>query len=76
MPSGQRYKEIPKRRTRKAKIAKLRVRYATTKNEKDREKIEAKLHRLAPWLAPKEILKPSARTALALKAVAKRTGKK
>lgn len=47
MSAPSRRPEIRRRRARKHKIASLRKRLATAKETKDREHINAKLHRLA-----------------------------
>jgi len=59
MPSGKRHKEIAKRRRRYAKLAHLRIRYQKAKHEPERTKLEEKVRKLAPWLNPKEALKPT-----------------
>jgi hypothetical protein len=47
MSAPSRRPEIRRRRTRSEKIEKLQKRYGATKNDAERERIAAKLHRLS-----------------------------
>lgn len=42
--------EIHARRARKSKMRKLRTRFAATKSAAEKEKILAKMGRIAPWV--------------------------
>ena len=46
----ERGREIARRRTRRAKVKKLRARYAAAKNEGDKAEIVAKMRRLSPFV--------------------------
>ena len=58
MTTPSRNSEIRRRRTRKAKIALLRKRYAAASSEADRTRIVEKLHRLSPTFSIEEFTKP------------------
>ena len=60
MTTPSRNSEIRRRRTRKAKIALLRKRYATAASEGDRARIVEKLRRLSPTFSIEEFTKPIA----------------
>jgi hypothetical protein len=47
MSAPSRRPEIRRRRTRSEKIAKLQKRLNTTKNDSERERVSAKLHRMS-----------------------------
>ena len=46
--------EIKRRRHRKVKLKKLRARYKEAKSAIDREKVTAKVSKIAPWLSEEE----------------------
>lgn len=50
--------EIRRRRTRKAKVAALRVRYQGTTSKTDKQAIMVKLAKVAPWLSEEQFLAP------------------
>ncbi len=51
----ERTREIARRRTRRAKIKKLRKKYAEAKSKGQKEELVAKIHRLSPFLNLDEI---------------------
>lgn len=48
--------EIRRRRNRRKKLAKLRIRYAAARSNAEREKILAKVQRVAPTVTREEFL--------------------
>lgn len=54
-----RVKEIDRRRHRKAKLAKLRVRYQTAKTEAERKEIYNRAARVSPFLTVEELAAPT-----------------
>jgi hypothetical protein len=58
MKRGQpRKTEIHQRRKRKEKFRQLRAKFALAKTDQEKEKILAKVKRIAPWLSQEEFLK-------------------
>jgi hypothetical protein len=56
---SNRAKEIDRRRQRQAKLARLRERYTSAKNESERKEVFALVTRRVPWLTPEEFVTPS-----------------
>jgi len=50
MPRTERDRELSRRRSRKAKITKLRARYAAAKNDTEKQEIVEKARRLSPFI--------------------------
>lgn len=50
--------EIHSRRVRRAQLKKLRARYAKVKSSADKEKILAKVARVAPTITPDQFVAP------------------
>ncbi|NOY14674.1 MAG: hypothetical protein GXP43_00450 [bacterium] len=48
--------EIRQKKKRRAKLQKLRQRYLSEKQSKERDEIWAKVTKIAPWLSLKEFL--------------------
>lgn len=49
MPRTERGRELARRRTRKAKLKKLRTKFAAASNDSEREVIATKARRLSPF---------------------------
>ena len=50
MGRTERSRELARRRSRRAKITKLKIKYATARTEGEREEIAAKARRLSPFI--------------------------
>ncbi|QDT39455.1 DUF6800 family protein [Stratiformator vulcanicus] len=50
MPRVERSREIARRRTRRAKLAKLRKKYAEAQTDAERDEIFAKARRISPFV--------------------------
>lgn len=50
--------EIKRLRTRKAKLKKLRAKYSEAKGAIEKDKIAAKVAKIAPWLTEEEFAAP------------------
>lgn len=50
MPRLERDRELARRRSRKAKIKKLRAKYAASQNDAEKQEILAKARRLSPFI--------------------------
>lgn len=58
MPRSIRRNEINARRTRRRHLKKLRERFAKAKTSADKEKILAKVARVAPGVSPEQFVAP------------------
>jgi hypothetical protein len=58
MPRSIRRNEINARRTRRRHLKKLRARFAKAKTSADKEKILAKVARVAPGVSPEQFVAP------------------
>ena len=54
----ERSTEIHRRRVRKVKLRKLRAKYKEAKGAVEKEKITAKVAKIAPWLSEEEFAAP------------------
>ncbi|RMF86739.1 MAG: hypothetical protein D6736_14420 [Nitrospinota bacterium] len=50
--------ELRRRRTRRAKLAKLRRRYMAAKTEEEKAWVLQKVQKIAPWLTKEQFLAP------------------
>ncbi len=50
MPRDEGARELARKRTRKAKLKKLRAKYSAAKNETEKEEIFAKARRISPFV--------------------------
>ena len=58
MPRSIRRNELHARRVRRQQLKKLRVRFAKAKTSADKEKILAKVARVAPGISPEQFVAP------------------
>ncbi len=58
----ERGREIARRRVRKAKLTKLKQKFAGTKDQGTRETILAKVRRISPFMDPEQFAKNAAET--------------
>jgi len=58
MPRSIRRNELHARRVRRQSLKKLRVRFAKAKTNADKEKILAKVARVAPGISPEQFVAP------------------
>jgi hypothetical protein len=59
MTTPSRASELRRRRARKEKVSLLRKRYASATSESDRNRILAKLKKVAPTISAEQFTKPS-----------------
>ena len=50
----ERTREIARRRTRRAKIKKLRTKFAAAKNADEKQEIQVKMHKISPFVRLEE----------------------